>query len=262
MSMNFSILTNNNAELFGSYINRIVGKTKNIYEYYKKVLSKSHTNKDPSSYSYPNEGPITSESHIRIMDAIISTKDYVLLDSGNTVHTLGLWVLYGLPELVFHDLPKKRSREEIKSVIYIITNLYIKQFWDLVTNNIKNNSDKIDRSQSKSLACLYDDNNFKDFTIKPYDSCLKFMRIPESDILKYETYMMLWFYSYYMEVDSNRNIIVPDKDKNVIDKDDGIEYNMYQMYSVKISESDCDIFMKIQNRDSSSDYSSDSSSDL
>lgn len=257
MSSNFTN-SSNNKELFGSYINRIVGKTKNIYEYYKKILSESHKNNtDP----YPNEGPITSESHIIIMETIISTKDYVLLDSGNTVYTLGLWVLYGLPELVFHDLPKKRSREEVKAVIYNITNLYIKHFWELVTNNIKNKSDKIDKSLSKSLACLYDDNNFRDFCIKPYDSSLKFMRVPELDILKYETYMMLWFYSYYMEVDSNRNIIVPDKDKDVIDKDDGIEYNMYQMYSVKLSESEYDNFMKIQNSYWDSDSDSDSNSD-
>jgi len=78
----------------------------------------------------------------------------------------------------------------------------------------------------------------------------------------------MWFYTYYMRADDNRNVIVSDDDSKVIEDHDGIEFQLYPIYSTAIEYSqlmDLNDPLAIVNRYLEQDYedfSSDSFDDI
>ena len=191
-----------------------------IIDLVQKIVNsyKSNITDESGSPNYPSEGPITSDTDCQIVETIVRTKSYVLLRSESeesdavTVYTVGLWLLFGLPELIFvncTDIDDARLNAVITS--------YVQHFSSNIESSVSRHNNKIRMVRS------YD---YGDFTLGGLD----FVRLPEADYLKYDTRYMIWFYSYYMEADANRNIVVAEQDIKYIDKDDGIEFNLFPVY--------------------------------
>lgn len=193
-----------NVALYRDLITSLVQK---IYKSYKSNITDS----------YPTEGPITSDTDCRIVETIVQTKSYILLKSDthdtNTIYTIGLWLLFGLPELIFVNCSSATDDTQLNAVI----RSYVQHHLTDVVSSVSRHNNKIHMVRS------YD---YGEFALNG----LKFTRLPENDYLKYDTRYMIWFYSYYMEADANRNVLIAEQDTKYIDKDDGIEFDLFPVY--------------------------------
>jgi len=192
----------------------IIDLMQKIFNSYKSNITDSS-----GSPNYPSEGPITSDKDRQIIETIVRTKSYILLKSDasdavtHTVYTIGLWLLFGLPELIFVNCTDTTDDARLNTVI----GSYVQRFSSNIESSVSRHNNKIHMTRS------YD---YGDFALDG----LEFVRLPEADYLKYDTRYMIWFYSYYMEADAKRSIVVAEQDIKYIDKDDGIEFNLFPVY--------------------------------
>jgi len=54
----------------------------------------------PSDFEFPSDGPISCTEEVQILNRLLNSGEYILIQTQNTVYTIGLWLLFGLPELV------------------------------------------------------------------------------------------------------------------------------------------------------------------
>lgn len=67
---------------------------------------------------------------------------------------------------------------------------------------------------------------------------LKLKRVSEDDYIGLNIDYMIWFYTYYMKAENNRNVIVSDDDSKVIEEHDGLEYQLYPIYRTSFNYDD------------------------
>jgi hypothetical protein len=233
-----------------------INDVRTIYQAYRRVLqTKDQIGTYPEVGTYPEEGPITSSRDEQVIDSIIEKQDYVIINSGKSIYTVGLWMLYGLPELVFDVKYDKNT--PVASNVDDLDDLS-----DRETSNSEALTHRLNRIIDTYIGVMPDANTGYELgvteitrmrMIRTYDQqdqnlcilgidedpdvTLRLKRVGEEDYMGLDADYMLWFYTYYMRADNDRNIMVQDKD-SVIEKDDGVEYHLYPIYRTSFRYSD------------------------
>lgn len=238
-------------QIVTDYRSQIVDRTVKIYRAYRRKVPIEN-----GKLVYPQEGPITNPRDIEVLESLVKRK-YLLLQSENTVYTLGLWLYYGLPELVFtfdistsneansttndtdgfedlddaHDVTRDVSQNDldyasVESAVDAVVSSFIERNIDRITSSLIRNDDKIDMQRS------YDWEN-QAFEVNGVN--LNLSRIPEESYIVKNIDYVIWLYTYYMVADADRNIIISEEDSKVIDENDGVEFQMYPIYDIRIT---------------------------
>lgn len=232
------------------YQEQILAKTSYIYRTYRSKLNLPSTDSELENHEFPSEGPITSIEGVRLLDRLLQNKTYLLIRTQNTMYTLGLWLLFGLPELVIDvtDLPNS-SQSDVDDLdkidAQIESGLTDTQFQNYVRPIVdayvsRSSLPTIDKKNAKfNLVRRYDQEDMtltfdgSDFTLN-----VNLRRVPEDEYLTLNSTFMIWFYTYYVLADNDRPIVVSEEDSKVIDEHDGLEYQLYPIYHATISFSD------------------------
>lgn len=204
-------------ELLNRYIKQQMDGLQKLYDKYSKQPTNS-------------EGPLRSKKDHRVLKRILASKPedhYVQLfyepdAKGNIkVHTLGLWLFYGIPELVLNiDAAKSDADDEEKlSDVNIFSKAVIDIYISMAFPRINLETD------SDNKVIIKDDYSYRDCMLGIFGTTLKLMRVPEEMYIDHPHIM--WFYTYYKKADSTRNVIVSDSDQQVIEENDGLEYKLY-----------------------------------
>lgn len=236
-------------ESLTAYRSQVLNDTIKIYRAYQRMIP-IHD----GELAYPKEGPITSTRDVEVLDALLnpSSGKYLLLHSENTVYTLGLWLLYGLPELVLNfecddsqnisdDPDDLDDLDNVSNPINSVTDfddldrvvgLIVVQY---VGQNLEHVCQSIHYSDAERSTLTMDRKyDWDDCTVNTGSNSIDLVRVPEEQYITVNTYAV-WFYTYYMQADANRNVIVSEEDSKVIDENDGIEYNLYPIYRTTIT---------------------------
>lgn len=232
------------------YQEQILRDTNTIYHSYLEMLKVNN-----NEYDYPEEGPITSDLDRSIIEQIIQTKSYILLTTNNTVYTIGLWLLYGIPELAFNitlptindndtiDLDNTHDLTKLDFRIKLITNTFITNCIDEIQTRLFSSDDNNVKMNKKyewpdaTLSVLNQLHLNCDTSKGENMINLELRRVEEDEYLKLGTLHMLWFYSYYLKADE-RNVIVPTEQEDALEDGDGIEFQLYPVYQIDINYSD------------------------
>lgn len=226
---------------FQIYKKQILNETKLIYQSYCRDLKIDSSN---AENTYPREGPLTSDQDCKVIDTLLEKEDYLVLTTGNTVYTLGLWLLYGLPELVI-DVSNRISTIDDGDIdnlynlnvqdtnadqtVHVIINTYINSLLDTVHKRLHSSDNKI------TMKRFYDQEN-RNLLINNIK--LKLLRVPEEEYINLNVDQMIWFYTYYMMADNDRNVILSENDSKVIEENDGLEYQLYPIYRTTLEYND------------------------
>ena len=243
------IVTDHRSQIVTDYRSQIVDRTVKIYRAYRRKVPIEN-----GKLVYPREGPITNPRDIEVLESLVK-RNYLLLQSENTVYTLGLWLYYGLPELVFtfdtftsnnttndtggfEDLDDVRGTTQnnldfasMESAVDAAVSSFIERNTDRITSSLTRNDDKIDMERS------YD---WEDQVFEVNGANLNLSRIPEERYIVKNIDYVIWLYTYYMVADADRNIIISEEDSKVIDESDGVEFQMYPIYDIRITNADYD----------------------
>lgn len=175
----------------------IMDQTKQLYKEYLKTVKGD---------VYPEDGPITSSAQKQIIESLLDTKDYVVIRSNDIVHTLGLWLLYGIPELIIHK--------------------------DIMVNDIIN----------EYVRCMTGDGtknyDYQDMNIQIFKTDVQLSIVPEDHYFGSKMTNLLWFYTYYMEADKIDNLVMPSEGAEYIEKMDGLEFKLWPVYEIKTESID------------------------
>lgn len=155
---------------------------------------------DGTNFIYPEDGPITSISQKQIIESLINTKDYLVIRSGDTVHTLGLWFLHRIPELIIHK--------------------------DIMVPNIINEYlDRVDKTDKTD--------KYGELNLKIYNTNIKLELVQEDEYFCSKMNNLLWFYTYYVEAEKIENLVIPEEASKYIEDMDGLEYKLWPTYEIK-----------------------------
>ena len=182
------------------------------------------------------EGPIRNEKDRLVLQRMIventKTPNNVQIcyefesDKTIVVHTLGLWLFCGLPELVFNI--DTNSLNAIKNnysdgVIDRIE-FFVKY---AISVHVSNNLPKLKNQLyvENEIIKLEENYDFSDVILDVLGIKLMFSKVPEDMYINHPHIM--WFYTYFKQAKATRNIIVSKDDKKIIEKDDGLEYQLY-----------------------------------
>lgn len=192
--------------------------------------------------------PISSKSDIDIINKLVELKDHITIPVFNDnmithIYTLGLWYYWGLPEIVIklEKYPNIKSLRYMNIIIDIVRNELYDKYIDKIVNEKNRNSIKVIdyEKEPDELA----------FHINEYDVDLKIKKMKDNEYIEMKTDFMLWFYSFYANVDYDKNG----------------EIKMYPVYMLNLTETELDdilykIIIKLSNK-SKTDTDSSSDSD-
>jgi hypothetical protein len=228
------------------YQNQILQVTSYIYRTYRSNLKIPD---DLTNYSFPSEGPITSADELHILNRLFKSRSYLLIRTQNTLYTLGLWLLFGLPELVIDvtDIetpeaePDEDDLDNLNNSPKPTTDLPDHDLERMVSPIIKAYIAKSDPprvvNENNHLRILRSyDHPDQDLTFDSSDqtTTLNLRRVPEDEYISLNAAYLIWFYTYYVKADDNRNIVMSEEDSKVVEEHDGLEYQLYPIYHTTI----------------------------
>jgi hypothetical protein len=161
-------------------------------------------------------------------------------------------LLYGLPELVFdveNDLKTDNNIPDdlddldtlnntnnaddtfLDDKMYVVIEEYIRNFGS--TDELEQSLIQTENG-SVQFKRRYDQTDTKLHIPIP----LSLSRVPEDEYIGLDAHYLIWFYTYYMRADDNRNVIVSEEDSKVVTEEDGLEYQLYPIYRTSVKCSD------------------------
>jgi hypothetical protein len=242
-----------------AYQNQILDTTSYIYQAYRKSIgipnsSSNSSSNIPNDYKFPKEGPLTSAEQIRILESLLEKRTYLLIRTEHTVHSIGLWLLYGLPELVIDvtDLPAAKAQKtesndlddlddlnhRVSNAVDIDSSIDLESLIRPIVEAHLLRSEPAEVSKHGDIYELnrrYDQND-QDLTFDSSNETvsLQLRRVSEDEYLSLNAMYLIWFYTYYVRADDNRKIMVSEEDSKIVDENDGLQYQLYPIYQISV----------------------------
>ena len=154
--------------------------------------------------------PINSEKDVMIINKLIELKTFITIpvyvtnkcDTITHFYTIGLWYYWGLPELIIKfNEPVNQNVEIVNIIINIIHDKLFTLYKDRLL------SQGPGTIPGKKI-------NLIDFNLEPaeylldlekFDVKIKLNKMDDTDIMDFNTLIMLWFYTYYMDGQFDQN---------------------------------------------------------